>query len=64
MKVNGLPFIADTFENQCHAAGVGFGFAIERHRLRPEARHHRAVATQHRDVPLFDVELHILALRE
>src|SRR5581483_497575 len=64
VQVNGLPLRADFLEDQYHAAGVRLGLSVEGHRLRPKTRHYRAARSQHGDVSIFDVELHVSALRE
>jgi len=64
MKMHGLPVVADAFEDERHAAGSRVGLAVEGLRLRPEARYYGAVASQHGDVPIANIEFHIFALRE
>ena len=62
--MHGLPIIADAFEDERHTSRRGIGLAVEGLRLRPDARDYGAIAPQHRDVPITNVELHVFALRE
>ncbi len=64
VQMHSFPFRAHAFENESHSSGSGVRLPVESLCLRPKATDDGAITAKHGDVPVFDIEFHILTLRE